>query len=214
MLCASTDGRAENVGHLYIRRSGDTNLFKFGVTNDVPRRGRELATGNPDKLTLFDTIESENHTQCETFLKERFSLNRSRRSEATEFFEVDDLSELVEAIEETRRYDRDVFARVSEVKVLEQAESDERVLPVTADVGETFQRLLEARHAEARAKRERQRYEIQLKLTMGTAGDLGGLATWKSELWHRLDGPALKAEEPRIYARFEVEKRRRPFRPL
>lgn len=198
------------MGYVYIRRSGDSNLFKIGRSVDVERRGKQLATGNPETLTLFDSIESEYATECETFLKERLRLKRSRRSAATEFLEVD-VVELMAAIADTRDYERDVFARKGEVEHLAQAESEDRLLqPGDAEV-DAYEKLLEARHAEDSARRERERLEMKLKLAIGTAGGLGGLATWKTEVAREFDTLALKDAEPEIYTRFIREKRRRRF---
>ena len=201
------------MGYVYVRRSGDSNLFKIGKSIDVEQRGRQLATGNPERLTLFDTIETGHASECETFLKERLRLKRSRRSAATEFYEVD-VADLMTAIAATRDYEREVLANKDEVERLSQAESDDRLLPVGEYELELYEKLLEARHAEDNVRRERERLELRLKLVIGTAGGLDGLAIWKTEWAHQLDTAALKDAEPEIYARFVQEKPRRKFRLL
>jgi hypothetical protein len=203
----------EAVGFVYVRRSGDSNLFKIGRSVDVQQRGRQLATGNPERLTLFDTIETEHASECETYLKERLRLRRSRRSAATEFYEVE-VEELVAVIDATRAYEREVFANEAEVARLAQAETDERLLPAGEQELELFEELLNARHAEDGARRERERLETKLKLAIGTAAGLDGLVVWRTEWSERLDVAALKDREPAIFARFVQKKPRRTFRLL
>jgi hypothetical protein len=53
------------IAYVYVLRSGLSNLFKVGHTNDLERRMKHLATGNPDPLTLFDCIETEDAASAE-----------------------------------------------------------------------------------------------------------------------------------------------------
>jgi hypothetical protein len=61
-------------------------------------------------------------------------------------------------------------------------------------------------------KLERRRLEAELKLTIGTAVELQGLASWRSQAWSRLDQESLRHAQPETYALFLVEERRRYFR--
>src|SRR2546428_3158194 len=74
---------------VYILRSGNENLFKIGRTDgDVEARIRQLATGNPHRLTKFDLIETEHDSLCETYLHRMLRSKRSLASEAREFFRI------------------------------------------------------------------------------------------------------------------------------
>jgi hypothetical protein len=199
------------MGFVYIRRSGDTDLFKIGRTGDVEQRGKQLATGNPERMTLFDTIESEYASECETYLKERLRLRRSRRSAATEIYEVDEV-ELRQAIEATRAFDREVLTNREVIEHLSHVESDDRLLPAGERELELYEKLLAARHAEDTAKRERERLEMKLKLAIGTSSGLDGLVTWRTQWARELDTSALREHEPEIYARFLKATPRRSFR--
>ncbi|HUP22976.1 MAG TPA: GIY-YIG nuclease family protein [Thermoanaerobaculia bacterium] len=205
--------RLEPMGYVYVLRSGESNLFKVGKAINVDRRGKELATGNPEPLILFDTIESEHASKSEAFLKERLRLRRSHRSAAKEFYECD-VDELITAIEATREYERVVLARAGEVEQLSRQQSDGRILEPGARERELSTLLVAARQAEDDAKRERERWELELKLVIGTASGLEGLATWKTESFRELDEKALKQAEPEIYERFLREKPRRTLRLL
>jgi hypothetical protein len=201
------------MGYVYVLRSGESNLFKVGKALDVERRGKALATGNPEPLVAFDTVETNHPSKCETFLKERLRSRRSRRSAAMEFYECD-VDDLRAAIEATRDYDRVVLALAADVQQLSRQQSDERILKPDASARGTFERLIAARQAEDDARRERERCEAQLKLAIGTASGLEGLATWKTEAFRELDEKALKDAEPEVFERFLREKRRRTLRLL
>jgi Meiotically Up-regulated Gene 113 (MUG113) protein len=70
------------MAYVYILRSGSENLFKIGRTDrDVDARIRQLATGNPHRLTKFDCIETEHDSLCETYLHR---ILRSRKSLASD----------------------------------------------------------------------------------------------------------------------------------
>ena len=62
---------AVQTAYLYVLRHGDSNLFKIGRTVDLARRMKQLATGNPDRLTLFACIETEDAAAGETYLLHR-----------------------------------------------------------------------------------------------------------------------------------------------
>lgn len=201
------------MGYVYVLRSGDSNLFKIGKAINVDRREKALATGNPEPLILFEKIESEHASKSEAFLKERLRLRRSHRSAAKEFYECD-VDELVAAIEATREYERVVLTRAAEVQRLARQQSDGRVLEPGARERKMFASLVAARQAEDDAKRERERWELELKLVIGTSAGLEGLATWKTEWFRELDEKALKQAEPEIFERFLREKPRRTLRLL
>ena len=52
------------------------------------------------------------------------------------------------------------------------------------------------------SNRERERWELELKLAIGTASGLEGLATWTTESLRELDGKALKQAEPEVLSGF------------
>src|SRR5712691_1199534 len=70
------------MAYVYILRSGDENLFKIGRTDgDVEARIRQLATGNPYRLTKFDVIDTEHDSLCETYLHRMLRSKRSLPAE-------------------------------------------------------------------------------------------------------------------------------------
>lgn len=201
------------MGFVYIFRSGTENLFKIGRTVDVKRRGRQLATGNPHPLTEFACIETEYASECEKYLHQRLRTKRSRRSEAKEFFEIDP-SELEQLLRDADRHVGDHVPVVRDADRLAKLESDGTMMEPEAPEREKYLRLLEVREAEDGLAIERERLEAELKLAIGSAAGLDGIATWKSHVKRELDIEALKMDHPALYKEYERELRVRSFRLL
>ena len=130
--------------YVYIYRSGDSNVFKIGRATDLERRLRTHATGNPEPLTRFDVIETERASKCETYLHHRLRSKRSRRGDGTEWFEVDP-EELAPIIEDARHYAKEVLPRIEEAERLTEEPCDDRILPPSGGVLETYRALIEVR---------------------------------------------------------------------
>ena len=91
------------MAYVYVFQSGDEDLFKIGKTKrDVADRGRQLATGNPRRLVLFDSIETEDASRCETYLHGKLS-SRRVAGQAREFFQLTPF-EMADAIKDAREY--------------------------------------------------------------------------------------------------------------
>lgn len=197
---------------VYILRSGDENLFKIGrTTGDLDARIKQLSTGNPHPLTPFDVIETEHDALCETYLHHNLRSKRSLRSDAREFFSVEP-AELESAIREGREFLAEFVPKQEEAHNLAREHSDGRV--VTPDQGhwQTYHRLVKVREAQDALELERRRLETDLKLAIGTASELDGLATWKTHMSPRFDEAEFRAAEPALYAAFLREKPIRTFR--
>src|SRR3989442_795549 len=109
---------------VYILRSGSENLFKIGRTDgDVEARIRQLATGNPYRLTKFDVIETEHDSLCETYLHRILRSRKSLASDAREFFAIS-ADELRSVISEAREFLAEFIAKQAEADRLADAESD------------------------------------------------------------------------------------------
>lgn len=199
------------MGYVYILQSGDDNLFKIGRTeHDVESRIRQLSTGNPHPLTAFDVIETDYASKCESFLHNRLQAKRSRRSEAREFFELDP-DELREAITLARAYVENDCPRHAEAERLSEAACEDRVVEPSQEALALYLRLLEVRADHDSLSHEKERLETDLKLLIGTASELSGLATWKAATQHRFDTESFERDEPDLYARYLHEIRSRRF---
>ncbi len=79
------------------------------------------------------------------------------------------------------------------------------------DEWEMHRRLLQVREAEHGLVIERTRFENELKLVIGTAAGLDGIATWKSHSVKKFDEASFKRTEPDLYEAFVREARTRKF---
>src|SRR5215469_975464 len=118
------------VAFVYVFRSGDQDIFKIGHTRNEPnKRRKQLSTGNPHPLTIFDVIETESkqHVVCETFLKKILRSKKFIDGDADEFFCVDP-SELKVAIRKTREFLEEFLPKQRAVAQLSRQSSDGRLL--------------------------------------------------------------------------------------
>lgn len=202
---------AVGTAFLYVLRHGDSNLFKIGRTVDLARRLKQLATGNPDRLTLFASIETEDAAAGETYLLHRLRSRRSRRSDATEFVEIPP-GELETMIEDTRAFLEAFIPKQREVERLAGYQTDGRVVLPNQGQWESYRALLDVREDIDSLTLKRKRLEVELKLAIGSAAELKGIATWASHSFVRFDKESLRLCQPETYDLFVVEEYRRQFR--
>ncbi len=197
---------------VYVLRSGDEPLFKIGRTRGgLEARIRQLATGNPHRLTLFDHIETDYDTVCETYLHRRLRARRSAESDAREFFSLTP-AEVVDAVRDAREFLEDFVPRQQEAERLAREESDGVLLTPTDPEWEIYRRLIEIRAAEYSLNLDRTQAENQLKLVIGKSDGLERLATWKSHEVKRFDEAAFKLAEPKLFEAFVRASVQRKFR--
>ena len=170
-------------------------------------------TGNPEPLTEFAVIETEDAFKCETYLHHRLRSKRSTRSDATEFFEVDP-DELSGLVEDARHYVNEVLPTLAEAERLSEQACNDRVVPATEGVLETYRQLVRVREQHDTLGFHKDHLEAQLKVVIGTASGIERLADWKMVVQRRLDGELLKRERPGLYERYQREARFRRFNLL
>jgi hypothetical protein len=198
---------------VYILRSGEDDLFKIGRAADLEKRMKHLATGNPHPLTLYAEIETEHASDCEAYFHHRLQSKRSTRSDATEFFEVDP-AHLDELIDEVRVHNDEFLPRRAAAEHLAEEQNDDRMLePGEVERG-LYRRLLEVREQRDTLNFECVRLETELKLAIGTAAGMEGIATWKAHSMKRFDQEAFGVEYPDLYEAFKRESLARSFRLL
>jgi len=202
------------MGFVYVLRSGETDFFKVGRTeSDVEGRVKQLSTGNPVPLVIFDVIETDYAARCETFLHNRLQARRSRESDAKEFFAIG-ATEMREEIAAARDYALNDLPKAAQVAALAVVECEDRWVEPSADAHRVFEELLQVRAAQAALQVERDRLENELKLVIGPTLGLEGLASWKVVPGHRFDAERFAQEHPEIYVTYYVETRQRTFRLL
>jgi hypothetical protein len=200
------------MAYVYILRSGNENLFKIGRTDgDVEARIRQLATGNPHRLTKFDVIDTEHDSLCETYLHRMLRSKRSLTSGAREFFVIAP-EELTSVIREAREFLAEFIANQMEADRLAEEETDGVLLKPGDTEWSIYTRLLLAREEEDSYRYQRQLLENKLKIVIGRAEGVDGIATWRTQAVERLDQAALKATEPEIFRMYAKTSRIRVLR--
>jgi len=197
---------------VYAFQSGIDNFFKIGRTGDHPDiRRKSLSTGNPQPLSTADLIETPYEILCETYLKRVLRSKRRTEGDGTEIFELA-LDELREAFDDAREFLQDYLPREQEADLLSREQSDGQILIPGERERELYQQLLKIRETEDRLRFERELVESELKLAIGKADGLQGIATWKTSSFRRFDRTAFRLADEEMYERFVRMDLRRTFR--
>jgi Meiotically up-regulated gene 113 len=194
------------MGYVYAFRHGRENEFKFGRTTNLERRRKTLQTGCPKPLTVFDYIETDDAKNGENFILRRLASKRL----TGEFCAVTE-DEAREAMAACRFFLESELPRYREedgkVAELSAVESGSEMLSSSEDVLEKYRQLLRLR-AEKKLMKiemdrigvEEQRLETAIKLAIGTAKGIKGVATWETgESRRAFNAEALKAANRELY---------------
>jgi Meiotically up-regulated gene 113 len=194
------------MGYVYAFRRGHEDEFKFGRTANLDQRRKSLQTGNSKPLTLFDSIETEDDREGERFILQQLAHKRL----VGEFCAVS-ADEATEAMQACRVYlERQLpvwRAEESRVTELGGIESGPEMLPSTEDVLGKYQQLLQLRAKKKlmeielnRIGDQEARLEIAIKLAIGSAKGIDGVATWETgDSRRRFDSDILKTANPEVY---------------
>jgi hypothetical protein len=210
------------MGYVYAFRHGHEDEFKFGRTTNLERRRKSLQTGCPKPLTLFGFIETEDAKEGEEFILRRLAHKRL----TGEFCAVT-AEEAAEAITACRAYlehelphQREEDQKIAELSAIE---SGQEMLPSSEEILEKYRQLVRL-HAEKKLRKieierietEENRLEAALKLLIGSAKGIEGVATWETGDSRRaFNADALRAVNPQLYemyltafdrARFRIER--------
>lgn len=200
------------MAYVYVLKSGDENIFKVGRTkNDVDARILQLATGSPYRLTKFEVIETDHDKWCEKYLHGRLSTKRVRSGPAKEFFAVTP-SELISVLNEARIYLDECLPVVLEAEKIAGEDSDGSEKAPGNEEQSIYQELLELKEQRAKLEARYDYLESQLKVLMGVAQVLEGIAVWKTQIGNHLDQSAFRLQEPEMWGRYQKQSKTRPFR--
>jgi hypothetical protein len=198
---------------VYILRQGTDNLFKIGRTGpSVETRRRQLATGNPNELSVFDIIEAliGHGPRLETSLLNALRPNRVRDGGGRDFFRITP-EELQPHIENTRALAQHISIR-EEATRLAQVESDGRLLEPTADDFAKREEVDKLLQQEAILRAQIEMIYDTLKVSIGTADGIKGVATWRSHEVSRLDQRAFRLDHEDLYHLYLTPSMQRPFK--
>jgi hypothetical protein len=154
-------------------------------------------------------IETEHDALCETYLHRRLRSHRLSDGDAREFFAVA-ADELRDGIEDVREFLAEFVPKQQEAERLGKQPSDDRLLQPGDREWEMWRRLVAAREVEAVAKFDRARLETDLKLAIGTAAGIEGVATWRTET-QQFDEAGFRRVEPELYETYRQDVRLRRF---
>jgi Meiotically up-regulated gene 113 len=193
------------VGYVYVFRYGHDDQFKIGRAANVAKRLKQLQTGSPKPLTVFEVIETEDAREGEKFLHQQLA---HKRLIGENFSLTPD--EAQEAMRRARIFLEELPQRREEESRLQQfssIESSDDMLAPTDQLLDQRRRLLQVRaeiaqHAAGIAvlELEEARLVAAIKLAIGTAKGIDGVATWQTVDGRRLFNPEwLKADDPEVY---------------
>jgi hypothetical protein len=187
---------------VYIFRHGNENKFKIGRTKKSAEvRRKELQTGNPD-LTIYDVIETEYDTAVEKYIHRRLATKKIiNGSLSDEFFAVS-VGELQPIIAEAYDYNREYLPMIEQAKDLGAEEPDGSIREPGNAALAMHQELREIEEEMARLHSRVEYLVAGIKINMGTASELRGIATWQAVTSNRFNSAAFKAEHPDIYERY------------
>ena len=199
-------GAIRLMGYVYAFRHGHEDEFKFGQTTNLEQRRKTLQTGCPKPLALFDYLETDDYKDGEKFILRRLAHKRL----TGEFFAVT-ADEAREAMEACRTYLKNELPlwreEDHEVDELSTIESGPEMLPTSEDVLEKYRQLLRLRAEKNLRKIEIDRLEVEelrletaIKLAIGPAKGIEGVATWETGDSRRaFNSETLKAVNPELY---------------
>jgi Meiotically up-regulated gene 113 len=203
---------------VYVLRHGNEDVFKIGRTKStIDRTINQLSRGNPYRLTEFARIETEDEVACETFLHQRLRTKRVVKGGGNEFFQIDPI-ELNAAIDEAKEFVTEFIAAKAQADELSRIETDAALASLKPSESDlvVYSNLLSVRESQDRLRVQREFLEAKLKLRMGRACSMEGIATWKGQWRQNFDIQAFRAAEADLYAelfrRFGTESYKRFFR--
>jgi len=176
-----------------------------GLTGDEVKIGRTSDRG----LVELDRLETDEPARWE---KHIHSLLEPRRLRGTrEWFGVTP-EQLAEAVSATRAWAADDLARELRVAELAARRSDGRLLEPDSRAFDLCEELRRLKADEYTVKVRRLRVENELRLLVGTADGISGVASWKTRSQRRFQQARFKSARADLFERFVEPVFYRPFR--
>lgn len=196
------------MGCVYFAKRASESVFKIGSTRCLPNRIRAHSTTDPT-LSMHRTIDVEDHGRCETHLHKYFE--HLRVPGTREFFGL--TPEQLEEADASARWFHSEFVPMEKAAAqFSNQASQPSIIQPAAREKEIYRELREVREKEYRLALRREFLENELKVVIGTAAGLDGIARWGSHVRKRFDQPQFKLDSPSVYAEYLREKVIRMFR--
>ena len=196
---------------VYIFRHGTENKFKIGRTKKSAQiRLKELQTGNPD-LTSFDVIETEYDTAVEKYMHRRLATKKIINGSSSDEFYAVSAAELQPIIAEAHEYDRECLT-IAQAEDLYAEEPDGSIKEPGNAALAMHQELLEIEQEMARLDARVEYLVAGIKITIGAASALRGIASWQAVTSNRFNAAAFKVDHPDIFEKYRSNSINRVFK--
>jgi hypothetical protein len=183
---------------VYILREGQSNIFKIGRTKgsatDVVKR---LQTGNSQPLTVFETVTTTKESACEAFFHRRLVSRRVGGGGGWEFFQMESEEHMRLTIQEFEVMARAFEEARKQVSKFDNELCNDNIIEACPEDRELLACLLRIKEEQEYLKFERALIESKLKLRIGTAYGIRGVASWDAE--RRFNGELFKESDPGFY---------------
>jgi hypothetical protein len=206
------------MGGVYVLRQGGLDEFRIVRTSQalLPLIDR-LSEKTAGRLEEFSTVKTADDVACETYLHQSLRPKRKLDWTGFEFYALSS-AEMSVAVMDAQWFVSELVAASQAAEQLEKIEPDPglpAVEPSSQDLA-TYSRLLRVRDAQDHLKAQRELCESKLKLSMGNATAIKGIATWKGSWRNSLNIEALRGAEPALFEnliqRFEKKSYTRYFK--
>ncbi|HZL65964.1 MAG TPA: GIY-YIG nuclease family protein [Candidatus Limnocylindrales bacterium] len=191
------------MGCVYFMKRANEDVFRISSTDDLEERTRSHSTTDP-WLTLYKAIDTEEYKDCETFLHRYFEGRRVRG----EYFRFAP-EEFEDVIAAAGSFLSQFVPMEKAAKQLGGQQNEPRVVNPSDREREIYRELREVREQEFRLMMRRELLENELKVVIGTAAGLLGIASWKSHKQRTFDHAKFKVENPSMFRDYLCEKLKR-----
>jgi hypothetical protein len=208
-VAGDTDGE---VGYVYVLKIGTAaNLWKIGKAKNQSERLKAHRTMSTERLLPYVEIASVHYSDLETFVTHRLQGRRWLSGEGSEIYEAD-RSVIDEAVAAAQQWEAIVLPRMRQAAELAGQSCDGTALTPDEAVMELHRERLRWKQAEWIAKQEGERIDAELKLIIGVASELLGVATWRSGVATDFDEARFRCEHEELYEAYRITKPIRPFK--
>jgi len=199
------------LAYVYIFRHGKENKFKIGRTKKSANiRLKELQTGNPD-LTIFDVIETEYDTDIEKYIHRRLATRKIINGSSSDEFYAVSVAELQPIIAEAHDYNCKM-PTIEQAQELGAEEPDGSIKEPGNAAVSMHQELLEIEQEMARLDARVEYLVAGIKITIGAASALRGIASWQAVMSNRFNAAAFKVDHPDIFEKYRSNSINRVFK--
>jgi len=196
------------MGCVFFAKRGDENIYWLGRSASSDNRVMSLVLKDPT-FKLHRAIETDSSSECDKFLEGYFGSHKVG-CDPTLFRFTDEEIQLALEVAESFVC-RFLPIRKTAQALCSRATEKKYAIPTQRQM-EIYKKLKAIREEEFRLQLRREFLENGLKIAIGDAAGLRGIASWSSQVQKRFDGVLFKSENPSLYASYQKEKTVRIFR--